>query len=210
MQFLAHRGAWLSRHEQNTPQALHKALVSGWGIETDIRDLNGELVISHDMPRNGALSVAQFLDDYIETKATGMLALNIKADGLTATLKQLLDERGITRYFCFDMSVPDSLAYLKHGMSTAARLSEYENEGMLSEAAKTLWVDGFSHLNVKNEQLARWLDKGKQVCLVSPELHGRDPFELWQQLAWLPDELRLNQNLMLCTDNPATVSEIVQ
>lgn len=210
MQFLAHRGAWLSRHEQNTLQALHKALVSGWGVETDIRDLNGELVISHDMPRTGVLTAAEFFDDYIETKAKSMLALNIKSDGLTTLLKQLLDERGITRYFCFDMSVPDSLAYLKQDMLIAARLSEYEDEGILSEAANTLWVDGFSHLNLKNEQLARWLENGKQVCLVSPELHGREPFEFWQQLAWLPDELRLNPNLMLCTDNPATVSEIVQ
>ena len=113
MQFLAHRGAWLSRHEQNTLQALHKALVSGWGVETDIRDLNGELVISHDMPRTGVLTAAEFFDDYIETKAKSMLALNIKSDGLTTLLKHLLDERGITRYFCFYMSVPDSLAYLK-------------------------------------------------------------------------------------------------
>lgn len=210
MQILAHRGVWHARHEQNTAHALHKALVSGWGIETDIRDLNGELVISHDMPLVGVLTVTQFLDDYIEINATSMLALNIKSDGLTTMLKQLLDERGITQYFCFDMSVPDSLAYLEHGMSTAARLSEYESEGILSEAAKTLWVDGFSHLNVNAEQLARWLEIGKRVCLVSPELHGRDPFELWQQLAWLPDEIRLNPNLMLCTDNPSAVSEIVQ
>lgn len=210
MQFLAHRGAWLARYEQNTAHALRKALLSGWGIETDIRDLNGELVVSHDMPYSGILTAAQFFDDYLASKTDAMLALNIKSDGLATSLNKLLEARNITRYFCFDMSVPDMLSYLRLAMPAAARLSEYEGEGPLSEAATALWVDGFNHLNLEKEQLVRWLKQGKQVCLVSPELHGRDPSELWQQLSRLPDEIRLNANLMLCTDNPAVASEIIK
>lgn len=209
MQFLAHRGKWLSHDEQNTQGALVNALKDGWGIETDIRDLNGELVISHDMPRTGTLSLTHFLDEYCLLHTQTMLALNIKSDGLTLLLKKLLNERGITQYFCFDMSVPDSLIYLRNDMPTAARLSEYEPENLLSDACSTLWVDGFHQLDLTPRQLSGWLDAGKQVCLVSSELHGRDPYPLWQQLVELPRETRLDPNLMLCTDHPAKASEFI-
>lgn len=209
MQILAHRGAWSSRDEQNTAPILYKALTSGWGIETDIRDLNGELVVSHDMPRDGVLTVAQFLDDYIASKADAMLALNIKSDGLTIRLKQLLDERNITQYFCFDMSVPDTMPYLAAGMNVAARLSEYEPEGPLSERSQVLWVDGFYGLEISIAQLEKWLCAGKQVCLVSPELHGRDNAALWDQLAAMPLSLRKDPHVMLCTDSPLKAQELL-
>ncbi|TNV22507.1 hypothetical protein FH968_00130 [Buttiauxella sp. B2] len=205
MHILAHRGDWHSPHEKNSHLALRRALNSGWGIETDIRDLDGELVISHDMPRAGALPLSTVLDDYVALRATGMLALNIKSDGLMSALKAQLSARGIRRYFCFDMSVPDMLPYQFAGMATAARLSEYEPEGPLSMAAPVLWVDGFHQLSVNEVQLTHWLTAGKTVCLVSPELHGRDPYPLWQQMAGWPKVLRHHPQLMLCTDCPALV-----
>ena len=42
------------------------------------------------------------------------------------------------------------------------------------------------------------LDDGESVCLVSPELHGREPDTLWQYLHSLEDR----SGLILCTDFP--------
>ena len=69
---------------RNALSALRAAL--GFGIETDIRDALGELVISHDPPRSkDAVKFECFLDLVLATKSAGRIALNIKADGLHTT-----------------------------------------------------------------------------------------------------------------------------
>ena len=47
---LAHRGVWGSKEEQNSRSAIKHALAGGFGIETDIRDHDGQVVLSHDVP----------------------------------------------------------------------------------------------------------------------------------------------------------------
>ncbi len=49
IEILAHRGIWNKKLKKNSLDALTLALDMGFGIETDIRDRNGVLVISHDM-----------------------------------------------------------------------------------------------------------------------------------------------------------------
>ena len=49
MKILAHRGAWNTSDEKNTVLAIKRAFCHGWGIETDVRDYCGKLVISHDI-----------------------------------------------------------------------------------------------------------------------------------------------------------------
>ena len=80
---LAHRGYWRDPKNRNALSALRAALEAGFGIETDIRDALGELVISHDPPRSkDAVKFECFLDLVLATKSAGRIALNIKADGL--------------------------------------------------------------------------------------------------------------------------------
>lgn len=62
MKIISHRGLWKQPHEQNTKGALELSLSSGFGVETDIRDFNGSLVISHDIADKDSLSI----DDYFE------------------------------------------------------------------------------------------------------------------------------------------------
>jgi hypothetical protein len=50
MKLLCHRGYRQRKSEQNSLAALELAILGGNGVETDIRDCDGELVISHDMP----------------------------------------------------------------------------------------------------------------------------------------------------------------
>lgn len=207
MQFLAHRGLWEDPEHKNSRHALRRAFAAGLGVETDIRDLDGELVISHDMPRRGALPLRTMLNEYVTAGRPGTLALNIKSDGLTETLRQLLDVYAVTDYFCFDMSVPDTLPYLKAGLSVAARVSEYEPEGLLTTVTSSLWVDYFQEAQLSSTRLADWLIEERNVCLVSPELHGRKPDSFWQQLNLLPPALKHHKNLMLCTDYPLQAKE---
>jgi glycerophosphoryl diester phosphodiesterase len=49
LKIISHRGFWITPSEQNTEVAFIRALECGFGIETDIRDVSGDLVISHDM-----------------------------------------------------------------------------------------------------------------------------------------------------------------
>ena len=48
MKILSHRGYWKEEKEKNTIDAVRKAFDHGFGIESDIRDLDGKLVISHN------------------------------------------------------------------------------------------------------------------------------------------------------------------
>ena len=60
---IAHRGLWSEDvNFQNTKLAFQNALKNGFGIETDIRDSNGELVISHDVADKNAMKLIDFLD----------------------------------------------------------------------------------------------------------------------------------------------------
>lgn len=51
IKILAHRGFWKEETEKNTKIAFERAFNSGFGIETDLRDIKGEIVISHNMPQ---------------------------------------------------------------------------------------------------------------------------------------------------------------
>ena len=61
MNIIAHRGFWRKEKEMNTSIAFSRAISSNYGIETDVRDCCGELVISHDVPIGNNLSFDEFI-----------------------------------------------------------------------------------------------------------------------------------------------------
>jgi hypothetical protein len=199
---LAHRGFWRDPAEKNSIGALERALRAGYGIETDLRDLAGELVVSHDPPLPGALPLSQFLDLYAALGSHATLALNVKADGLAPMLRQALAIRGIGRYFTFDMAIPDALHYLALGMPAFTRSSEYEEPPAFLDRAAGLWMDGFSSAWVPATSVAARLAAGTTIALVSPELHHRPHRDAWA--AWRPVFAvhRGPARIMLCTDFP--------
>ena len=82
---IAHRGWWHNPEEKNSELAIRRALDAGYGLETDLRDHAGRIVISHDPPGSQGepeFDFEQLLRLYRELGATGTLALNIKSDGL--------------------------------------------------------------------------------------------------------------------------------
>ena len=205
LHFLAHRGQWSQPAEKNLPAALRLALRSGFGIETDVRDLAGQLVVSHDPADTGALSAAEFFTSYREFGSTEPLALNVKADGLRSLLKPLLAGHAITNYFCFDMSVPETLAYRREGLRYFTRESEYEPAPALYADAAGVWMDMFHGDWITPADVRRHLAAGKQVALVSPELHGRPHLAFWARLR--EAGLHREPDLMLCTDFPVAARD---
>ncbi len=129
------------------------------------------------------------------------VAINIKADGLQHMLKDVLDAHGITDYFVFDMSIPDAVQSLKSGLRIFARQSDMEPEPLLYAQAHGVWIDAFyddSWITV--DVLRQHLEAKKAVCLVSPELHGRDHLAFWERIG--ADSLVTHPSVMICTDKP--------
>lgn len=200
MLLLAHRGLWSAPEERNSRAALVGALQHGFGLETDIRDQNGVLVISHDMPTGSVLPLADLLAAYRQLGSSAPLALNIKADGLRIRLAEELRAAGIERYFVFDLSVPELLQYCRAGLRYFTRLSEYEPQPALYPEAAGVWVDLFVSDWVSPDRIRALLAEGKEVALVSPELHRRDQQAFWASLR--AAGLHREPGLLLCTDFP--------
>jgi len=198
MIILAHRGWWTDPSEKNSRLAISKAFSAGFGVETDVRDHNGELVLSHDMPTDGDLTPFEWVvSSFASAGQPGYLAINIKADGLHAPLIAMLARHGVTRAFVFDMAVPDAVGYLKARISSFTRHSEMEPAPPFYERADGVWMDCFDTDWIAASDVKTHLDAGKAVALVSPELHGRNPRSAWE--AWAP--LR-DTDAMICTDLP--------
>lgn len=207
MMILAHRGLWLQPAERNSLAALCTALTEGFGVETDVRDHGSQLVISHDPPGSDALPLAAFLDAYARLPAPGILALNIKADGLQTALADALKSRriGADRYFVFDMAVPDALGYLRLGMPCFTRQSEVEPVPAFIDQAAGIWLDCFREDWINEPEIRGHCEAGRSIALVSPELHGRDWQSAWGK--WREAYRGLvrrgqGERIMLCTDYP--------
>ncbi|MFH1470374.1 MAG: hypothetical protein ABIF01_01375 [Candidatus Micrarchaeota archaeon] len=201
MEILAHRGIWVQEQEKNSLGALLSAVESGFGIETDVRDLDGVLVVSHDPPRKGCLTLETFLQEAQKLpdfrKVT--YALNIKADGLDKELERILKEYRLEKNaFFFDMSNPTLYHFSKRfpGGNLCTRISDIEPEPVLQDSCAWMWVDCFQ------KDWSDWaaLKKFKhRLAFVSPDLHKREHEGFWKALREFG---KTREGLSLCTDLP--------
>jgi len=202
---IAHRGLWIDPKNKNTADAFKLALDNGFGIETDLRDFKGDIVISHDIPTDENLSFKKFMS-LVRSYPKQTLALNIKSDGLQQLSKQALEH--YSRYFFFDMSVPDTLGYSKNDLIFYTRYSDIELLPSLLAESAGVWLDNFSSNALDLAALNRFLNLNKKVVLVSPELHGYKYQQYWEQLLQF---LKLNIDKValigLCTDKPIEAKE---
>jgi glycerophosphoryl diester phosphodiesterase len=196
MIILSHRGYWKTATEKNQPVAFARSFELGFGTETDVRDRNGVLVISHDMPSGTEITLDSFLDIFGDSGIP--LAMNVKADGLAAALHAAMSARGVKDWFVFDMAVPDMRSYLTAGIPVFTRMSEVEKDPVWLEQSAGIWLDAFHGTWYDRSLIENMLSRGKRVCVVSAELHGRDSQQQWDMLR----ALRGHENLLLCTDYP--------
>lgn len=201
MKIISHRGYWDELLEKNTETAFRRSFELGFGTETDVRDCMGELVISHDTPRGGEMPLIKLLS--LVGVDAHLLAINIKADGLAKLLNETMAEYNRANWFVFDMSIPDMRDHFAAGNPVFARMSEVEQEPAWFDRIEGLWLDSFENEWYDLALISSMIHKGKRVCVVSSELHGRDHCGLWSKLLPLSREERL----ILCTDFPGKAKE---
>lgn len=205
MNIIAHRGYWLVSGEKNTAIAFTRALEHGFGIETDFRDLNGELVVSHDIPTAGAMKAAEFIEIYKARPVSAPIALNVKSDGLCGLIDEFIAHAEFKSVFVFDMAVPDMRGYLKNDIPTFTRLSEYEPHPAFLDSSQGVWLDAFESEWYGATAIASLLNQKKQIALVSPELHGRQYLPLWELIR--AHDFHRNSLVSICTDFPMQAKE---
>lgn len=204
MQAISHRGLWRSRAERNTLRAFEQSFAAGFAAEVDVRDLDGELVVSHDPPRRGALTFETVVAAHREAGSPGTLAVNVKADGLGQALLEILE--GTPRWFAFDMSVPDAVQYARSGVPFFARQSEHEVVPSLLGQARGVWIDCFESDWIDESTIQDHVTAGRLVCLVSPELHGRPHEHEWTR--WSSWPVMALTAVHVCTDLPHELNEV--
>lgn len=160
-------------HRRNLIEQLAET-PSDQGVEVDIRSDGGRLVIHHD-PFAGGVDFEEWLAHYRHR----LLILNVKEEGLEAHLQQLMKSTNIEDYFFLDQSFPFLVRTARAGDNRCAvRVSEFESietAYALTGLVKWVWVDCFTKFPIRGDEAARLEELGFSLCIVSPELQGRDP-----------------------------------
>ena len=159
-------------HRINTIKELLN-LPDNRAIEFDVRDSNGICIVQHDPFKEG-LPLNLLLDMCGRNR---FLIVNIKSEGIEATVLEMLRDRSIEQFFLLDSTVPAMYKYTRTGEKRfAVRLSEVEPIEFVEpwkNKVEWVWVDCFSK-NILTKTLEEKIHSlGFKICVVSPELQGR-------------------------------------
>ncbi len=164
MKFIAHR--------INTITDL-QALPTKYGVEIDLRDTGDRLILQHDPFKDG-----EDFEEYLKYYHHGLMILNIKSERIEHNALELIKKYNIKDYFFLDSSFPMIRLLSSQGeRKIAVRFSEFEGiDTVLALKGKIdwVWVDCFTKLPINKENYKILNDAGFKLCLVSPELQGRD------------------------------------
>jgi len=164
MEFISHR--------INTIAALIE-LPEIYGVELDLRDRGEDIVISHDPFIGGEL-----FEDYLKHYHHGTMILNIKSERIEHRVLELIQKSDVKSYFFLDSSFPMIFLLSQKGESNIAlRFSEFEGMDTLRNMAGSVdwvWVDCFNQFPLEKSDYDALRAMGYKLCLVSPELQGRD------------------------------------
>lgn len=160
-------------HRVNTIKEL-QSIPRDVGVELDLRDnLSGNVYIQHNPFEEG-----EPFETYLEKYDKATMILNVKSERIEFEIIRLLQKYHITDYFFLDSSFP--MIYLlseNNENNIALRYSEFEGLDTLRNMAgraKWVWVDCFTMLPIDVETSKIIKKLGYKLCLVSPELQGRD------------------------------------
>ena len=206
MKVLSHRGYWKSLAEKNCAAAFVRSFEKGFGTELDLRDLNRILVVSHDPPGSDVLVAHEMFEIHRRLNPNLTLALNIKSDGLQHLLSSLIHRFEVEDCFVFDMSVPDSIHWIRAEVPFFTRHSDVEEHPALYSQASGVWLDAFHSDWWDADVVSRHVSAGKRVCIVSPELHSREHRHVWDLLT--KPSVPTGEQVMLCTDYPEEAAEV--
>jgi hypothetical protein len=160
-------------HRVNTTEELAK-IPKPLGVELDLRDAGDDLILVHDPFKSG-----QRFEDYLKQYAGhGTMILNIKSERIEHRVLELIQKYGVNDYFFLDSSFPMIRLLSSMGeKKIAVRFSEYEGlDTVMAMQGKVdwVWVDCFTKLPINQTNYQQLKAAGFKLCLVSPELQGRD------------------------------------
>ena len=181
-------------HRINTIYELKNA-PKDCGVEIDLRDYGGRLILAHDPFTHG-----EDFEDYLKHYHHGTMILNIKSERIEHRVIELIRKYEIKDYFFLDSSFPMIYLLSKEAEENIAlRFSEYEGLDTIlnmKNRVKWVWVDCFSRLPITHESFALLKDSGFKICLVSPELQGQDE-KIEQYKSYLESE-RIQFDAICC------------
>ena len=143
------------------------------GIEFDIRDTGGDIVVQHDPFLGGQL----FTDFLKFCPSNKFYIVNVKSEGIERRAIADLEAHGIMQFFLLDCSIPMMVRLGKEGeRRLAVRFSEYESlatVGVMAPFVSWVWVDVFTQLPLTSFVETFLRNRRLKLCLVSPELQGQ-------------------------------------
>jgi len=165
MEYIAHRINTVAELAE-TPKT--------YGVEIDLRDnLEGEIYIAHDPFVTG-----ENFETYLQHYEHGTMILNIKSERIEFKVLELIKKYKIKNYFFLDSSFPMINTLANSGeKNVALRFSEYEGLDTIKTMqglVQWVWVDCFTKLPIDSEVYQTLKKMKYKLCLVSPELQGRD------------------------------------
>ena len=202
MQIIAHRGFWKSNAEKNSLISSRRAINLRFGVEIDIRDRLGSLVVSHDPSVQDDVCFSEFADILFSSNAP--IAINVKSDGLATLLGEIIAKYSPKNYFAFDMSIPEMYNYSRKGIRFYTHISDLCTKPPCIEYASGIWLDSFECLWYDTSVLNKIASYGLPICVVSEELHSRDNQAQWNLLKPFFSNSCCWQ---LCTDYPDRAEE---
>jgi hypothetical protein len=159
-------------HRTNTLDLLH-TVPKNFGIELDLRDDGDKVSIVHD-PFSKGILFEKYLNDYNHE----IIILNTKSEGIEYKILELLYERRIENFFFLDSTIP-TIVNLSEicNKKIASRLSIYEpieSSRLLKSLCNWVWVDYIDGIQIKKHDFLELKNLGYKICIVSPDLYGRD------------------------------------
>jgi hypothetical protein len=159
-------------HRINTIQEL-KNVPKRFGVEIDLRDHHETIILQHDPFKDG-----ESFEEYLKHYTHKLLILNVKSERIELKIIELLKKYNIKNYFFLDSSFPMIYLLSQQGeKNLAIRFSEFEGLDTVlavKDRVSWVWVDCFTKLPLSKEIFAKLKASGLKLCLVSPELQGRD------------------------------------
>ena len=169
------------------------------GVEVDLHAFGDRLIVHHDPYQTGL-----DLDAWLAAFRHMFVIFNIKEEGIERDVRDRAVAAGIERFFMLDLSFPALIKMAKSGeRRLAVRVSEYEPVQQalrLAGLVDWVWLDVFSGFPIDKAEVEALKRAGLKLCLVSPELHGRDVAEIAEMQARMArDGLLIDA---VCTKQP--------
>ncbi len=144
-----------------------------YGAEIDLRDnLDGSIYLEHD-----PFTAGEDFENYLKSYHHGLLILNVKSERVEEKVLSMIKNADVKEFFFLDSSFPMIHLLSQKGIyNTALRFSEYEGMDTIrnmSGNAEWVWVDCFTKCPLTKENYAELKQLNYKICIVSPELQGR-------------------------------------